>query len=51
MGVVYEGFDPMLERRVAVKTILQSLSHASEPKGPAVRPRISRGARRKRDVP
>ncbi len=25
MGVVYEGFDPTLDRRVAVKTILKSV--------------------------
>jgi tRNA A-37 threonylcarbamoyl transferase component Bud32 len=30
MGVVYEGFDPTLGRRVAVKTILKSVAHDDE---------------------
>jgi serine/threonine-protein kinase len=30
MGVVYEGYDPSLSRRVAVKTILKSVAHDDE---------------------
>ena len=48
MGIVYEGMDPKLHRKVAIKTILKGhLSTTKRPRntrcGSCARPRRSRG--------